>query len=73
MVFKDTAPSNESLTLSKSMNTDIWVLGTSNKLFTRGFKLKQSFVKNKVITDKTPFFVIGQFCTPHPICFNIGF
>ena len=36
-------------------------------------KLKQNFRKNKVITDKTPFFVIDQFCTPHPICFNIGF
>ena len=72
MVFKDRAPSNKTLTLSKSMNTDIWVLGTSNKLFTRGFKLKQSFLKNKVITDKTPFFVKGPFCTPQSICLNIG-
>ena len=26
-----------------------------------------------VVTDKTPFFVIGSFCTHHSICLNIGF
>ena len=36
-------------------------------------KLKQNFRKRKVVTGKTPFFVIGQFCTPHSICLNIGF
>ena len=36
-------------------------------------KLKQNFWKRKVVTGKTPFFVIGQFCTPHSICLNIGF
>ena len=25
------------------------------------------------LTCKTPFFVIGPFCTRHSICFNIGF
>ena len=31
----------------------IWVAGTS----------KQNFQKNKVVPGKTPFFVIGPFCT----------
>ena len=30
------APSNKTPTLSKSMNMDIWVVGTSNQLFIRG-------------------------------------
>ena len=36
-------------------------------------KLKQNFRKRKVVTGKTLFVVIGQFCTPHSICLNIGF
>ena len=36
-------------------------------------KLKQNFQKNKVVTGKTPFFVIGPFCSHHSICLNIGF
>ena len=36
-------------------------------------KLKQNFLKNKVVTSKAWFFVIGPFCTPHSICLNIGF
>ena len=35
--------------------------------------LKQSFQKNKVVTVKTLFFVIGLFGTPNSICLNIGF
>ena len=36
-------------------------------------KLKQIFQKNKAVTGKTPFFVMGPFCTHHSICLNIGF
>ena len=39
-VLKDThrekAPSNKTPALTKSMNMDIWVFGTSNQLFARG-------------------------------------
>ena len=35
--------------------------------------MKQNFRKNEVVTGKTPFFVIGPFGTPQPICLNIGF
>ena len=36
-------------------------------------KLNQKFRKNKVVAGKTPFFVIGQFCTYYSLCVNIGF
>ena len=36
-------------------------------------KLKQYFQKNKAVTGKTPFFVIGPFGTPHFIYLSIGF
>ena len=65
--LKDThgqkAPSNEIPTLSESMNMDIWVV----------LKLKQNFRKNKVVTGKTPFFLIGPFYNPLSISLNIGF
>ena len=52
---------------------DIWVVGTSNQLFLIGSKTGTNFrKKNKVVTDKTPFFVIGPLCSRHSICLNIG-
>ena len=44
---------------------NIWVVGTSNQLFVRGSLTETNFSKkkNEVVTDKTPFFVIGLFCT----------
>ena len=36
-------------------------------------KLKQNIQKNKLVAGKTPFFVIGPFCSHHFICLNIGF
>ena len=36
-------------------------------------KLKQIFQKNKLVTGKTPLFVIDPFCSRHSICLNIGF
>ena len=36
-------------------------------------KLKRNFLKNKVVRGKTPFFVIGPFCTHHSNSLNIGF
>ena len=49
-----------------------WLLHQTNFLY-EALKLKQNFRKNKVVTGKTRFFVIGLFCTPHSICLNIGF
>ena len=63
-------PSNKTPALTKSTNMGIWVVGTSNH---KVLKLKQYFQKNKVVTGKSPFFVIGQFRSHHSICLNIGF
>ena len=58
---------------TKTMNMNIWEVGTSNQYLHEVLKLKQNFRKNKVVTYKTLFFVIGSFCTHHSICFKIGF
>ena len=50
--------SNKTPALTKSMNMDIWVVGTSNQ-------------KNKVVTGSV--FVIVSFCTYHSIYLNITF
>ena len=36
-------------------------------------KLKQNFQKNKLVTGKTSFFVIGLFCVHHSNCLNKWF
>ena len=35
--------------------------------------MEKIFQKNKVVTGKTPPFVIGPFCSCHSICLNIDF
>ena len=52
----------------KSMNMDTLVVGTPNQLFKIKF-----LQKNKVVTGKTLFFMIGPFCTPHSIGLTNGF
>ena len=52
---------------------DIWAVGTSNNTSEEVLKLEQISQKNKVVTGKTPLFVIGPFCSRHSICLNIGF
>ena len=55
------------------MNMDIVVVGTSNQVFKIGFYNETNFQKNKLVTDKTPFFVVCPFCASHFICLNIDF
>ena len=43
---REKAPSNKTPALTKSMNTDIWVVGTSNQLFRRGSYFETKFSKN---------------------------
>ena len=62
---------NQLFILKSTFILILWVVGTTNQLFV--LKLKQNFQKNKVVTGKTPFFVIGSFCSHHSICLNIGF
>ena len=49
MNYKDThrekAPSNKTSTLSKYMNMEIWVIGTSKQLFMRGSETEAQFSK----------------------------
>ena len=68
-----TSPSNKTPALIKSTNIWIWVVAATNQLFKEVLKLKQNFRKNKVVTGKTPLFVIGPLCSHHFICLNIGF
>ena len=42
-------------------------------LFKRFQNCNRFSKKNKVVTGKTPLFVIGPFCSCHSICLNIGF
>ena len=48
------------------MNIYIWEIGTLNQLFIRGSYTQIKF-SNEVVSDKSPFFVIGPFCTLHSI------
>ena len=41
--------------------------------FEEVLELKQIFQINKVVTGKTPLFVIGQFYSRHFICLNVDF
>ena len=67
-------PSSKTQALAKSMNMDIWVVGTSNQLFIRGsYGQATSSKKKKVVTMKTLFFLIVRFYTPYSICLNNGF
>ena len=49
-----------------------WLVHQINSLY-EVLKLKQIFVKTKLVTGKNSFFMIGPFCTPHSICLGIGF
>ena len=50
---------------------DILLVDTSNELFIKGSQVKTKFSKKKVVTGKTPFFVIIPFCTLHTICHTV--
>ena len=54
----------------------IWTFGLlvhQNCSFQEVLKLEQIFRKNKLVTGKTPLFVIDPFCSHHSICLDIGF
>ena len=46
---------------------------SKSTLVIRGSWNRTKFPKNKIVTGKTPFFVICPFCTHHSICLIIGF
>ena len=55
------------------MNMYIWAIGTLNQLSVRDSYTQIKLSKNEAVNGKSPFFVIGTFCTPHSICLNISF
>ena len=74
MIIKHThrekVPWNKTPARIKGMNMDIWLVGTSNQVFLRGSYTETKISKNKVVTRKIRFYVIGRFCVPRSICLN---
>ena len=64
---------NKVQALTKSMNMNIWVVGTLKQLIMRVFILKLNFQKNKEVRGKTLFFVIDTFRTSIPFVLNLIF
>ena len=50
--------------LTKSLNVDIWEVGTSNQLIKKGSYTNIKFSKKKLFTGKTSTFVIVHFALP---------
>ena len=69
---REKVPSNKTPGLRKSTNMGVLLVHQINYL-QEVLKQRQNFEKNKVVTGKTPFSVIGPFCSYHSFCFNIGF
>ena len=71
------APSNKTQVITKSMNMEIWEVGTMNQLFIRGYyteiKFSKKKNKNKAVSGKTPFFVTAPFYILHSTCLSFGF
>ena len=42
---RENRPSNKTQALTRSMNMDIWVIGTLNEIFKRGFSTQIKFSK----------------------------
>ena len=75
--FKDTLREKSTLKLNSRKNTDKMLtfgsLVHQINSFEGVLKLGEIFQKNKVVTGKTPLFVMAPFCSRHFICLNIGF
>ena len=56
--------------LRKILIQDIRVIRTLNQL-SEVFMLKLNFQKNKEVSGKTLFFMIGSFCTDRAVCMNM--
>ena len=66
----ENAPSNKNEARTKSMIMDIWVVGSLYALYIREHYtlIICFFKKNEVVSAKTPFLMLGTFCTPYSIC-----
>ena len=68
-----TTPSNKTLTVTKSIIMDTWVVGTLNKLFVRYCQSENEFSKKESCQWQNSVFCARSICTFHSICHNIGF
>ena len=71
-----TGKKHHQIRLQRLQQVQIWVfelLAQQINSLQEVLKLKHSFRKNKVVTGKTPLFLLGLFCSHHSICLNIGF
>ena len=72
--FKDTlrekASLNKTPVLTKSMNMDIWVVGTWNQLFITGSYTEPKFSKNKGVIGETAFFLCDRSILYSPFCLS---
>ena len=71
-----TGKKHPKIKLQRLQKIRMWTFGSlvhQINSFSEVLKPEQIFQKNKVVTGKTPLFVIGPFCSRHSICLNIGF
>ena len=62
--------------LQRLQKIRIWTLGSlvhQINSFLKVLKLKQIFQKNKVVTSRTPLFVIGLLCSRYSVCLKTAF
>ena len=63
---KENTLSNKTDALTKIMNIYMWAIGTLNQQ--KRFLYSNQIFKKMKVSGKSPFFVIGPFCTSHSIC-----
>ena len=71
-----TGKKHRHIKLQRLRKVQIWAFGSlllQISSFKEVLKLKQNLQKDKVVTGKPPFFVIGPFFTYHSICLNNRF
>ena len=64
-----TGKKHQRIKLKRLQKVRIWAFGS----LVHQIKLKQIFQKHVLATGKTPFFVVGPFCSHCSICLNIDF
>ena len=67
-----TGKNHHQIKLQRLQKVRIWAFGIASTLYKRFLNWNKISKKNKVVTCKTPFFVIGPFCAHHFTCLNIG-
>ena len=64
--------SNKTEALTKSMNMNIWAIGTLNQLIIEVLILKLNFQKNKVVSVKCPFLLVAPWYSQFVLTLAFG-